>query len=53
MKNISRISVTFICLTIFCAAVYASEKIRVGIDYSGIHETREAETQWTEGVTVQ
>lgn len=51
MRTISRISVAFICLTVFCAAVCASEKMRVGIDYGGAHETREAETQWKEGVT--
>ena len=51
MKTISKISVVFICLTAFCATVYASEKMKVGIDYGSAHETREAETQWTEGVT--
>ena len=51
MKTISRISAVFICLTVFCATVYASEKMKVGIDYGGTHETRVAETQWTEGVT--
>ena len=51
MKNIIRISVAFICLAVFCAAVCASDKMKVGIDYGGTHETREAETQWTEGVT--
>ena len=51
MKNIIRISVAFICLAVFCAAVCASDKMKVGIDYGGTHETREAETKWTEGVT--
>ena len=51
MKTICKFSVAFICLTVFCAAVCASEKVKVGIDYSGVHETREVETQWTEGVT--
>ncbi len=51
MKTISKISVVFICLTVFCATVYASEKVEVGIDYGGTHETREAKAQWTEGVT--
>jgi hypothetical protein len=51
METISKISVVFICLTVFCATVCASEKMKVGIDYGGVHETREAEAQWQEGVT--
>ncbi len=51
MKTISKISVAFICLTVFCAAVCASDKMKVGIDYGDTREIREAETKWTEGVT--
>ncbi|MBT3354205.1 MAG: DUF4430 domain-containing protein [Candidatus Scalindua sp.] len=51
MKTISKISVVFICLTVFCAAVCASEKVKVGIDYGGTRKIRDAETKWTEGVT--
>ena len=51
MKTISRISVIFICLAVFCAVVSANENMKVGIDYGGVHETREAEAQWKEGVT--
>ncbi|MBC8555080.1 MAG: DUF4430 domain-containing protein [Candidatus Brocadiales bacterium] len=51
MKTISKISVVFICLAVFCVTVCASEKMKVDIDYGGVHETREAEAQWKEGAT--
>ena len=51
MKTISKISVVFVFLTVLCATVCASDKTKVGIDYGGVQETRESETQWTEGVT--
>lgn len=51
MGTISKISVVFVCLAVFCAAVCANDKVRVGIDYGGVHETREAKSQWKEGVT--
>lgn len=51
MKTVSKISVVFICLTVFCATVYANEKMKVVIDYGGVHETREIEAKWNEGVT--
>ena len=51
MKTICKLSVAFICLTVFCTAVFASDKMKVGIDYGGTYETREAETEWTNGVT--
>lgn len=51
MKTIIKTSVVFVFLTVLCAVACAGEHINVGIDYSGVHETREAETLWTEGVT--
>ena len=51
MKTISKISIVFICLAAFCVTACAGEKMKVGIDYGGVHETREVESQWKEGVT--
>jgi len=51
MGTISKISVVFVCLAVFCAAVCANDKVRVGIDYGGVHHSREAEAQWKEGIT--
>jgi hypothetical protein len=51
MKAVSRISIVFICLTVFCAVVCASDKVKVGIDYGNAHQFRETEAQWKEGIT--
>jgi hypothetical protein len=51
MKTLSKISVVFVLLAVLCATVCASDNTKVGIDYGDVQETREAETQWTNGVT--
>ncbi len=51
MKNIIKISIVFVSLTILCAAACAGESVNVGIDYGNVRNSRGAETQWQEGVT--
>jgi hypothetical protein len=51
MKNIIKISIAFVFLTVLCAAACAGESVNVGIDYGNVRKFRGAETQWQEGVT--
>ena len=51
MKAVSRISIVFICLTVSCAVVCAGESVNVRIDYGSVHQSREVEAQWKEGIT--
>ncbi len=53
MKNIIKVSIAFVFLTVLCAAVCASESVNVnvGIDYGNVRHPRGVETEWKEGVT--
>jgi len=51
MRIINRFCVIFAFTTILCAVACAGESVNVGIDYGNVLQSREAETQWKEGIT--
>jgi hypothetical protein len=51
MRIINKFCVVFAFITIFCVVARADEKIKVRIDYGNARQSREANTQWKEGIT--